>query len=283
MFATSLYDLHLHDRGSVGFPAEIRPVEQDLLAVDKQNAEANLAVEAWKVLKAHWHVKGDLNSAGARQLTRSVFRQVLAICHSPQYEIDHKDSLAQDWAHIPIPKDKALLKTIAKMGDQVATLLNPLLDADRIIASLLGDKAPTLAVLQKRGGGPVRESELLVTFSYYGAAAGRWCGRPPVELEAQHRKWGDRTGDLLNREVYFANVPEKVWRYELGGYPVLKKWLGYRDEKRRAGQPLSLADTRHFRSMVQRIAALLILHEKLDMLYETATADCFSAEGLNLR
>lgn len=39
--------------------------------------------------------------------------------------------------------------------------------------------------------------------------------------------WGERTGDLfLNDEVHFAHVPEDVWLYQLGGYPVLKKWLG---------------------------------------------------------
>jgi hypothetical protein len=79
-------------------------------------------------------------------------------------------------------------------------------------------------------------------FSYYGAATGRWCARRALEKEAQHVSWGDQTGDLfLNEEVYFANVPEKVWQFELGGYPVLKKWLGYRDSKRRSNQPLPAA------------------------------------------
>ena len=124
----------------------------------------------------------------------------------------------------------------------------------------------------------------VIAFSYYGAAIGRWCARYPTEKEAQHRSWGTQTGDLfLNEEVYFSNVPEKVWQFELGGYPLLKKWLGYRDAKRRSNQPLSLEEAAHFRSMVQRIAALLVLHDQLDALYEGATADCFSAEELQVR
>jgi hypothetical protein len=34
--------------------------------------------------------------------------------------------------------------------------------------------------------------------------------------------WGEQTEELyIGDEVFLANVPEAVWRYELGGYPVL--------------------------------------------------------------
>jgi hypothetical protein len=50
---------------------------------------------------------------------------------------------------------------------------------------------------------------------------------------------GDTTGDLyINDAVLFRHVPDRVWHYELGGYPVIKKWLGYRDRGRRPGIPL---------------------------------------------
>jgi Type ISP C-terminal specificity domain len=50
----------------------------------------------------------------------------------------------------------------------------------------------------------------------------------------------ERTGDLyINAEAHFAHVPETVWTYQLGGYPVLKKWLGYRQADRHDGKPLS--------------------------------------------
>lgn len=88
--------------------------------------------------------------------------------------------------------------------------------------------------------------------------------------------WGSVTGDLyINDEAYFRHVPERVWRYELGGYPVIKKWLAYRDRGRRPGVPLSIAEVQHLRGMVHRIAAVLRLYESLDQLYERACADCF--------
>ena len=45
-----------------------------------------------------------------------------------------------------------------------------------------------------------------------------------------------------NETVFLANVPREVWRYELGGYPVLKKWLGYRYANRRSNRPLALSE-----------------------------------------
>lgn len=87
----------------------------------------------------------------------------------------------------------------------------------------------------------------------------------------------------LNKDVYFANVPKAVWGYEIGGYPVLKKWLGYRQANRRDGRPLTLAERQHFRSMIQRIATLLALHATADGLYERAAADALTAEELNVR
>ncbi len=78
-------------------------------------------------------------------------------------------------------------------------------------------------------------------------------------------------------------MPANVWSHELGGYPVLKKWLGYRHADRRGGRPLTLAEAEHFRSMVQRLAALLVLAPALDAAYEAASAECFTAEELGLR
>jgi hypothetical protein len=101
--------------------------------------------------------------------------------------------------------------------------------------------------------------------------------------ETLHPAWGSETGDLfISPRVFFRNVPERVWRFELGGYPVLKKWLGYREAKRRGGRPLTLAEAQHLRSMIQRIAALLLLHQRLDKAYQRIAADALSTEDLGL-
>ena len=85
---------------------------------------------------------------------------------------------------------------------------------------------------------------------------------------------GTRDGVLhISDEVYFENVPEAVWLFEIGGYPVVKKWLGYRDRKRRDGRTLTLREKDHLRSIVRRIAALLALHDDLDAVYGDAIED----------
>lgn len=77
-------------------------------------------------------------------------------------------------------------------------------------------------------------------------------------------------------------MPEVVWKYELGGYPVLKKWLAYRQADRRGGAPLSPDERRWFRSIVQRIAALLELSRGLDTLYSGAAENAFTAAELGI-
>lgn len=184
LIATTLFDLHVHDRGSVGFPAEVRasaPV-RDLFNPapegEQGKIEANLHEALWVKLKGAWDLKGAREGAAARKLARSLFRATLALCHSPQFEADHKDSLAQDWAHIPLPKEAARLKQLAELGERVATLLNPNEDAANVITKTLGRGARTLGVLTRNDRGKISESDLVLTRSYYGAARGDWREHP---------------------------------------------------------------------------------------------------------
>jgi hypothetical protein len=95
--------------------------------------------------------------------------------------------------------------------------------------------------------------------------------------------WGERTGDLfVNDFAFFANVPEQVWDYQLGGYPVLKKWLGYRQADRRDGKPLTDDERKWIRQVIQRVAALLALGPSLNELYQDATTNAFTIEELKI-
>jgi hypothetical protein len=172
---------------------------------------------------------------------------------------------------------------IADLGETLATLLDPFADPTRSLKELIGPSLRTLGVVSSRQADVVREGDLIVTVSYYGAAKGGWLARPLVEGEAAHPAWGEATGDLwLNDSIHLQNVPERVWRYELGGYPVLKKWLGYRDERHRPGRGLTFDEVEQLRSIVWRIAGVLALHERLDAAYEKAIAEPFAAEELGL-
>jgi hypothetical protein len=234
-------------------------------------------------LRRLWRLKGGLEGEPAQTFARQLMRACLACGHASDYQDEHAEFLAQDWAHVPIPRDARLFKEFAAAGDLVARLLDPFADASAVVAKLVPD-ADELAVLTRKDGGTtIRTRDLHVTIPHFGGARGGWRPRPaedPLALDADE---GDRVGDLdIYDEVFFANVPESVWRYELGGYPMLKKWLAHKDARRRPGQPLSLAEKDAFRDIVRRLSALIALRPRLNALYGRAAAEGWSREELGM-
>lgn len=285
LIVPGLFDLHVHEWGSVGFPAEVNPERSTGGLFDNdpedQARKANLCESVWKALSGSWNLKGNLGGRDAKRLTKNLFRYCAAIAHAPQYETDHKDSLAQGWPRVPIARDRSTFCDIVKLGEQLERLLDPSVDPYAAIKSALGKDAKTLGVVKRTDNGNISEADLTVEYSYYGAATGRWSERPPQDLEAQNTAWGEVTGDLyLNESVFLSHVPEAIWRYELGGYPVLKKWLGYRQANRRDGSPMSLKELDELRGMVQRIAVLLTLRPALDAAYEKASEQAWLIDEL---
>ena len=283
VFSTSLVGLHVHERGSVVFPRET--VSDDLLA----HRDANLAESAWRVLRDHFSLSGERSGDDARGFVGKLFRVAFATLHAPSYQSEHKSALSSDWAHLPIPKDADLLVKLVDAGEQVAHLLDANRDAREVIETVLTpERAKLLGQLRRADGAQVSGDDLKLTVTYWGGGKGKWTPRaflePELPAEAWDEAWGERTGDLfLNAQAHFAHVPEAVWTYQLGGYPVLKKWLGYRQVDRREGKPLTEDERRWLRQMIQRIAALLALGPNLDELYQEAVAESFTAAELMIR
>jgi hypothetical protein len=282
VFGTDLVNLHVHERGSVVFPRETRG--DDMLS----DRDANLPEATWRVLRDHFGQKGERRDGSARSFVGKLFRVAFGVLHAPSYQAEHKSALAADWAHLPIPKDAKLFDHLATTGEQVARLLDAGRDAGDVIQAVVGaERVRALGPLKRVDGKQVRADDLKITATYWGGGKGRWKPRPFMaeELPAMEYAdaWGERTGDLfLNDDAYFANVPELIWNYQLGGYPVLKKWLGYRQADRRDGKPLTDDERRWFREIIQRIAALLALGPSLDALYQDAAANAFTAEELRI-
>jgi hypothetical protein len=76
----------------------------------------------------------------------------------------------------------------------------------------------------------------------------------------------------LNATTGWTHVPATVWDYTLGGYPVLKKWLSYREAKL-LGRPLAPEEAVEFTRIARRIAAILLLGPALDGSYAAVKAD----------
>ena len=70
---------------------------------------------------------------------------------------------------------------------------------------------------------------------------------------------GPTTFDVyLNARAFWRNVPAAVWRYKLGGYQALKKWLSYR-EASILGRPLHPEEVQHFTDTARRVSATSLL------------------------
>lgn len=265
---TGAVDLHHHDRGSVCFPTIVRP--DGLFSGSAEHEQANLAAPAWDVLLRAWKLKGDVRGADARRIVRALFRLSLVVLHSPAFEEAYGPALVDGYAGIPLPRDRKLLDEAVTVGDQLAVLLDPLAKADKALRDVLGKRAGTIAVPARTDGKTIAARDLGVTISYYGAAGGRW--------------GGENDGSLyLNDDVFLSGVPSEVWGYELGGYPVMKKWLGYRHVSRLGGRPLTLAELDQLRGIAQRIAAVLELRPALDDLQGRLAEDAFTAEELGVK
>jgi hypothetical protein len=232
LLLTCAFDLHVHDRGSICFPVEVNTEAAPSTPLFGESAGApvriaNLHDNVWTALAREWELTGTLADPPAKQLARQLAALTVAICHSPAYESEHKDSLAQDWAHVPIPKDFNNFNELAAAGTAVATLLDPLKSASSLCRSMVGDALSIVGVVESIDGSLIRAEDLVVQYSFFGVAAGGWRRRPANPGEMAHNAWGASTGDLfINERIRLRNVPESVWTYELGGYPVIKKWLG---------------------------------------------------------
>lgn len=66
----------------------------------------------------------------------------------------------------------------------------------------------------------------------------------------------------INDSQYFGDISDEVWKYRIGGYQVLDKWL-----KSRKGRILDLDDTDHFRQVAAILEESITIQHKLDEVW----------------
>lgn len=76
---------------------------------------------------------------------------------------------------------------------------------------------------------------------------------------------------FLNEDAYWRNIPETVWRFTIGGYQVLKKFLSYR-ERPLLGRAMTATEVRYVRDVARRLAALRLMAPELDANYRACAA-----------
>ncbi len=211
-----------------------------------------------------------------------LFRHTLAILHAPAYRRENASALRMDWPRVPVPDDTTALTASAALGRTLAALLDSEAPVLGVTAEVLRAELRVLGVPTRPGGG-LGEADRALTAGW-GSLQGSGIVMPGrgKAVEREYRPderaalgaaitcLGATTFDIhLNADAYWSNVPAAVWRYSLGGYPVIKKWLSYR-ELSVLGRALKVDEIIYVSHMVRRIAAILLLGPALDANYHNA-------------
>ena len=230
----------------------------------------------------------NLSAAAQRYLNRlnvnveDLFHHVLTVLHDPTYRAANAGALRMEWPRIPLPgwpngdaTDAA--ETIAQSaarGRALAQLLDPDTPVPGVTQGNIRPEVAAIAVPATTDGHNMTGDDFALTagWGHYGSGA-VMPGQGRLEERAftpdEHAALGRATHAsplhnaatfdvYLNGRAYWRNVPAAVWRYKLGGYQVLKKWLSYREQSILA-RPLAPEEVQHFTDTARRIATTLTL------------------------
>ncbi|MGB8647588.1 MAG: type ISP restriction/modification enzyme [Anaerolineae bacterium] len=220
-----------------------------------------------------------------------VWMHALAIGYSPAYLIENADGIRQDWPRIPLPASQEMLLASAALGRQVAALLDTEHEVKGVTSGAIQPELRTIGVISREDGkGLNPEAGYLNVTAGWGHAGKEGATMPgkgkrverdyiPNELNALGatvEQLGVQTGDVyLNDVAYWRNIPERVWKYYIGGYQVIKKWLSYR-EYDHLGRGLTTDEAREVTNMARRLAAIVLLEPQLDANYQAVKDNSYA-------
>ncbi len=266
--------LDLMDRGATCVPAWLR---SETTGSDGTRLRANLSGAA----------KSYLERLGLG--VEDLFYHVLATLHDPTYREANAGALRMEWPRIPLPGwpggegDSAaeVLAESAARGRELAQLLDSDTPVPGVTQAPLRSESAAIAVPTTIDNRNMTGDDFALTAGWgrLGAGGAVMPGRghllernyTPEERAAladscstqDRTRWvGETTFDIyLNDRAYWCNVPAAVWRYKLGGYQVLKKWLAYR-ERSILDRPLTPDEVQHFTDTARRIAGILLVSSR---------------------
>ena len=156
----------------------------------------------------------------ARPSEVKVFDYIYGVLHSPAYRETFAEFLKIDFPRVPYPPSPEVFRHVSEKGEQLRRL------------HLMEPAAIGNAPYPYDGEG----DDVVAS------------GFPKWEPDKGSPSTGSgRTGRvLINKDQYFANVPEIAWAFYIGGYQPAQKWL-----KDRRGRSLSFDDISHYQRIVK--------------------------------
>ena len=230
--------------------------------------------------------RANLTATAERYLDRlgvdveDLFHHVLAVLHDPGYREANAGALRMEWPRIPLPGwpdggDKntaaALAESVAR-GRELTALLDPDTAVPGVTQGPLRQEGAAIAVPATTDGRNMANEDFAITAGWGHFGTGN--AVMPGQGHATERAYtpeergalgdalsvlGETTFDIhLNSRALWRNVPAAIWRYKLGGYQVLKKWLSYR-ERSILGRPLRSDEVQYFTDTARRIEKTIVL------------------------
>lgn len=273
-FGTALPELHLMDPDVVSIPLQWR---SNLLGVESTGA--NLS----KGARDYLGKLGLSDIDGKRENAKAVWLHALAISYSNAWLSENADAIRTGFPRVPLPANPVQLQESARLGSELAALLDPDVSVPGVTSGTIRKELRGFAVISRVGGGTLDpgEGDLALTagWGFAGREGATMAGKGRIETRAASelpQALGTRTHDIyLNDVACWANVPEKVWDFTIGGYQVMKKWLSYR-ERSLLNRDLTMEEVDHLTQMVRRIAAVLLLSDALDENYLACKANLWA-------
>ena len=151
-----------------------------------------------------------------------ILAYIYAILFSPTYRERYYEFLKYDFPRIPLPQGIEQFRTLAALGQCLidSHLLNP---------ESRPEGTPASHRFEGEGNGKIEKARY-----------------------SDGQIW-------INPTQYFTDVPEEVWKYEIGAYQVCEKWL-----KDRKGAELRHEDVRQYRAILVAIAETLAVMAEID-------------------
>ena len=257
--------LDLMDRGATCVPVWLRDEGMGNRG-DGLRRRPNLSAVAQRYLK---HINASVED---------LFHHVLAVLHDPAYRETNAGALRMDWPRIPLPgwpdgdapeAAETLVRSAAR-GRELAALLDSDIPVPGVTTGTLRPEVAAIAVPATADGRNMVGDDFALTagWGHFGTGdavmpgQGRAVERAYISEERAAlgdtlHTLGETTFDVyLNGNAFWRNVPAAVWRYKLGGYQVLKKWLSYR-ERGVLGRALMPEEVLYFAEVARRIGAIL--------------------------
>ena len=166
-----------------------------------------------------------LTEVYGKELTpEEIFHYIYGALYSNTYRTKYAEFLKIDFPRVPFTKDYDLFIKMGKYGKRLVDL--HLLEASEL----------SKPIAKFQGSGDYRMDKQKYS-------------------EDENRVY-------INKTQYFEGIEKEVWKYQIGGYQVLDKWL-----KDRKGGTLSLDDIKHYCKIATALKRTIEIQEDIDRLY----------------